>query len=63
VKLIDISGTEAKIDEFETNSKIRNIKDLYRAINDFKRGYQTRTNIGKNEKGEWLQTPTIFWLG
>ena len=27
------------------------IRDLYRGINDFKKGYQSRTNIVKNEKG------------
>ena len=27
---------KAKIDELETNSKIKNIRDLYRGINDFK---------------------------
>jgi hypothetical protein len=33
---------EKKIDEFETNSKIKNIRDLYRGINHFKKGYQRR---------------------
>jgi len=33
---------KAKIDELETNSKITNIRDLYRGINDFKKGYQPR---------------------
>ena len=28
----------AKIEELETNSKIQNIRDLYRSINDFKKG-------------------------
>ena len=28
-----------KIEELETNSKIQNIRDLYRVINDFKKGY------------------------
>jgi hypothetical protein len=28
---------EAKIDELQTNSKVKNIRDLYRSINDFKR--------------------------
>jgi len=27
-----------KIEELETNSKIQNIRDLYRGISDFKRG-------------------------
>jgi hypothetical protein len=37
MKLVDISGTrkkylEAKIDKLETNSKIKNIRNLYRGI-------------------------------
>ena len=42
---------KAKIEELETNSKINNIRDLYRSINDFKKGYQPRTIIVKDEKG------------
>jgi len=42
----------AKIDEHETYSKIKNIMDLYRGINDFKKGYQPRCNIVKDEKGD-----------
>ena len=41
---------KAKIDEFENNSKIKNIRDLYRGINDLKKGYQPRTNIVRDEK-------------
>jgi hypothetical protein len=41
-----------KIVELETNSKIKNVRDLYRGINDFKKGYQSRTIIVKNEKGD-----------
>ena len=46
---------------------------MYRGINDFKKGYQPRCNIVKDEKGDlvaermrkvtWLQTPTILWVG
>jgi len=39
---------KAKIDELKTNCKIKNIRD----INDFKKGYQPRTNILKDEKGD-----------
>ena len=42
----------AKIEELETNSKINNIRDLYRGINDMKKGYQSRTRIVKDEKGD-----------
>ena len=43
---------KAKIEELENNSKIKNVRDLYRGINDFKKGYQPRTDIVKDEKGE-----------
>ena len=43
---------KAKIEELETNSKINNIRDFYRRINDFKKGYQPRTFIVKDEKGD-----------
>jgi hypothetical protein len=43
---------KAKIEKLETNSKIENIRDLYRGINDFKNDYQVRTNIVKDEKGD-----------
>ena len=37
--------------KLETKSKIKNISDLYRGINDFKKGYQPRIYIVKDEKG------------
>ena len=43
---------KAKIEELETNSKIKNIRDLYRGISDFKKGYQPRTNVVIDEKGD-----------
>jgi hypothetical protein len=36
----------------ETNSKINNIRDLYRGINDVKKGYQPKTEIVKDEKDD-----------
>jgi len=48
MKLADISGTKenlkAKIEKLETNSKIKNIRDLYTGVNDFQKGYQPKTN-------------------
>jgi len=38
----------AKIEELETNSKIKNIRDLCRVINDMKKGYMPRTRIVKD---------------
>ena len=43
---------KAKIEELETNSKIQNMRDLYRGISDFKKGYQPRCNIVKDERGD-----------
>jgi hypothetical protein len=43
---------KSKIEELETNSKINNISDLYRGINDVKKGYQPRTRRVKDEKGD-----------
>ena len=43
---------KTKIDEIRTNRKIKNIRDLYKDINDFKNGYQPRINIAKVEKGD-----------
>jgi hypothetical protein len=43
---------KAKIEELENNSKINNIRDLYKGINNVKKGYQPRTGIVKDEKGD-----------
>jgi hypothetical protein len=42
------------MNELETNSKNKNIRDLYRGINDFKKGYQPRNNVVKDEKGDLI---------
>jgi hypothetical protein len=34
------------------NSKNKNIRDLYTGINDFKRGYQPRSNLMEDENGD-----------
>jgi hypothetical protein len=36
------------------NSKNKNIRDLYRGIKEFKRGYQHKSNSVKDEKGDLL---------
>ena len=43
---------KATISELETNYKNKNIRDLYRAISDFKNVYQLRTIIVKDDKGD-----------
>ena len=58
MKLADILGGKkkaylrARIQELETNSTNKNIRDLYRGISDFKTGCQPRCNIIKDEKGD-----------
>jgi hypothetical protein len=46
-----------KINELESDSKNKNIRDLYRGINEFKKDYQPRTNLVKDEKGDLLADP------
>ena len=43
-----------KLSEINTNSKNKNIIDLYKGIKDFKKGYQARVNVIKNENEELL---------
>jgi hypothetical protein len=43
-----------KIDKLATNSKNKNIRDLYRGKNDFTRGYHPRSNFVKDENGDLL---------
>ena len=40
----------AKIDELEINGNLKNIRDLYKGISDFKTGYQSKTNIVRYEE-------------
>jgi hypothetical protein len=43
-----------KINELKSNSKNKNITDLYKSINKFKKGYLPGTNLVKDEKGNLL---------
>jgi hypothetical protein len=52
---------KGRINELETNNKNKNIRDLYRGINEFKKGYQRRINIIKNENGNLLADPQNVW--
>jgi hypothetical protein len=45
---------KGKINDLETNNKNKNIRDLYRGINEFKEGYQPRINIIEDENGNLL---------
>jgi hypothetical protein len=60
VKPADISGKkkreylEDKINELVMNSERNHIRDLYRGISEFKRGYQPRSNLVMDENGDLL---------
>jgi hypothetical protein len=43
-----------KINELETNSKNKNIRKTYRDVNEFKKSYQGRSNLIKDENGDLL---------
>jgi len=56
---------KAEIDERETNGKIKNTRDSYRGVSDFKKGYQPRTNTVKDEKRDWVtacHSTLIRWM-
>jgi hypothetical protein len=46
-----------RINELESESKNKNIRDLYRGTDEFTRGYQPRTNLVKDERGDLLVDP------
>jgi hypothetical protein len=43
-----------RIKELQTISKNKNIRDLYRGINEFKKGCQSRNILVKDENGDLL---------
>jgi hypothetical protein len=45
---------QEKINELETNRKKKNITDLYSNIKEFKKGYQPRSNLIKDENSDLL---------
>jgi hypothetical protein len=51
----------AKINEHATYNK--NKRDLYREIKEFKRRYQSRTNLVKDENGDLLTDTITFSVG
>jgi hypothetical protein len=55
--------SERQINELATNSKNKNITDLYRGINEVKRGYQPRNNLKKGENGDLLGHSYIIYIG
>jgi hypothetical protein len=52
-----------KINEIEYNSTNKNIRDLYMGITEFKKGYQPKTNLVKDERGDLLADPQNILTG
>jgi hypothetical protein len=48
------------MNEVASNSKNKNIRGLYRGINEFKKGYQPRSNLIKDENGDLLADSHIL---
>jgi hypothetical protein len=46
-----------KINKLESNSRNKNIRDLYRGITEFKKGHQPRPTLVKDEMGDLLADP------
>jgi hypothetical protein len=46
-----------KINDIELNSKNKNSRDLYRGITECKKGYQPKTNLVWDERGDLLVDP------
>jgi hypothetical protein len=59
MKLAGIRGTKReylknRINWLATHSKNNNIRELYGGIDEFKKGYQPKFNLVKDEKGNLL---------
>jgi hypothetical protein len=48
---------KGKIDELETSNKSKNIRDLYRVIYEFKKGYKPRSKVIKDENVNMIADP------
>jgi len=53
---------KCKINELATGSKKKNVKDLYRGINGFKKDYQPRTIVVKMWRVMCWYVHTVFWM-
>ena len=47
-----------KINKLKENSKNKNIREIYKGINEFKKGYQPRTYVIKKNDGSILADTT-----
>ena len=54
---------KAKIDELETNSKIKKSETCKVASMTIRRVTSLELMMSRMRRVIWLQTPTVFWLG
>jgi hypothetical protein len=48
---------KGNINEIELKSKNKNIRDLYMGMTEFNKGYEPKTNLVKDERGDLLADP------
>jgi hypothetical protein len=48
---------KSNINELQSNSKNKDIRDLHRGLTEFKNGHQPRTNLVKDERSDLLAVP------
>jgi hypothetical protein len=46
-----------RINELQSNNENTNIRDMYRGVDEFKKGFQPRTKLVKDEEGDLLVDP------
>jgi hypothetical protein len=46
-----------RINELELSCNSKNIRNLYKGVTKFKEGYQPRTNLVKDDKGDLIKDP------
>ena len=46
------AASSAKVNKLEENSKNKNIREMYKGINEFKKGYQPRAYVIKKHDGQ-----------
>jgi hypothetical protein len=48
-----------RMKELATHSKNKNIRDLFKGINEYRKGYQPRTNLVKDENADLADSHNI----
>jgi hypothetical protein len=49
-----------KINDLQSSSKNKNIRELYRGITEFKKGYKPTTNMVKDKRSDLLADPNTI---